>query len=358
MRGWSRWIRKLGWLLVCVGCASGGEEAPATAAAPSVDPALLRTQASAIFGALPEDAATEARPMTPARVELGRMLYYEDRISLSQTISCNSCHMLDAYGVDNEPTSPGHEGERGDRNSPTVYNAALHVAQFWDGRAADVEEQAKGPVLNPVEMGMPSEETVLSVLRSIPGYREKFEAAFPGEEDPITYHNAALAIGAFERGLMTPGRFDRFLAGDDDALTAEELAGLQLFVSRGCVTCHNGPTVGGGMFRKLGLVRPYPTEDVGREKVTGDPADRYFFKVPGLRNVAETGPWFHDGSIESLDAAVRLMSLHQLGVELAPAEREKIVAFLEALTGELPTDYIARPELPESGPDTPGPERS
>jgi cytochrome c peroxidase len=341
--------------VIGAGCAGDGGDAggAAAAAAPAIDRAMLRTQANAIFGVLPEDAATEARPMTPERVVLGRALYYEPRLSRNHDISCNSCHQLDRFGVDGEPTSPGHRGQRGDRNSPTTLNAALQIAQFWDGRAPDVEAQAKGPILNPVEMAMPAETDVLGVLRSIPGYGPMFASAFPGEAEPITYDNLALAIGAFERGLITPGRFDRFMAGEAGALTDEELAGLQLFIGRGCVSCHNGPGVGGGLFRKLGLVQPYPTEDVGREKVTGKPEDRYVFKVPSLRNVAETGPWFHDGSLDSLDEVVLIMGRHQLGVELTPAERKSIVTFLRALTGEVDAEYVARPTLPPSGPNTP-----
>jgi len=345
-------------LLVLAGCAGGGGDAPSGATAPAVDRALLRTQANAIFGTLPENAATDERPMTPERVALGRALYYDTRLSKNHDIACNSCHQLDHFGVDGEPTSPGHRGQRGDRNSPTTLNAALHIAQFWDGRAADVEEQAKGPVLNPVEMGMPSEDYVLTVLRSIPGYVEMFAAAFPEDDQPITYDNFGLAVGAFERGLITPGPLDRFMAGEDAALSDAEIGGLQLFIGRGCVTCHNGSTIGGTMYRKLGLVRPYPVEDIGREKVTGRPEDRHVFKVPSLRNVAKTGPWFHDGSITTLDEAVRIMSLHQLGIELTPEERASIIAFLGALTGELDADYVARPALPPSGPDTPAPDPS
>jgi cytochrome c peroxidase len=236
-----------------------------------------------------------------------------------------------------------------------VYNAALHIAQFWDGRAADVEEQAKGPVLNPVEMAMPSPADVVVVLKSIPGYAPLFAAAFPGEPDPITFDNMALAIAAFERRLMTPGPFDKFLEGDDAALTPAQRAGLQTFIATGCITCHNGATVGGRMFQKLGLVEPYPTQDVGREKVTGNEADRFVFKVASLRNVAKTGPWFMDGSITDLNQAIRLMARHQLGKQLTDPDVASIRAFLESLTGTPDASYIAKPELPPSGPSTPAP---
>jgi len=328
--------------------------APRHAAAQG-DDARLREQAGSLFGVLPEEVSSEDNPLTPEKIELGRMLYYEERLSLSQQISCNSCHPLANYGVEHSPVSLGHEGQRGERNAPTVYNAALHIAQFWDGRAADVEEQAKGPVLNPVEMGMPSADYALGVLRSIPGYRPLFEEAFPEAAEPITWDNYGQAVGAFERRLTTPGRFDAYLQGEDDALTEAEKEGLRTFVSTGCATCHNGPAVGGGMYQKLGLVEPYPTEDRGRAKVTGNKADEFVFKVPSLRNVAETAPYFHDGSIESLDMAVRVMARFQLGRTLDTEQTESIIAFLEALTGPIPEDYVARPELPESGPETPEP---
>jgi cytochrome c peroxidase len=254
--------------------------------------------------------------------------------------------MLDRYGVDNEPTSPGHDGTRGGRNSPTVYNAAIHKSQFWDGRAATVEEQAVGPILNPIEMGMASATDVVAKLQAIPGYPPLFAAAFPGQADPITLDNIGAEIAAFERGLVTPGPFDAYLAGDASALTAEQKKGLDTFIAVGCTTCHMGPALGGEQFQKLGLVEPYATADLGRMEVTKAEVDKHVFKVPSLRNVTETGPYFHDGSIASLDEAARLMAKHQLGRELTPEETADILAFLGALKGPLPTDYIAKPEMP------------
>jgi len=314
----------------------------------------LRAQAKSLFGSLPETAASEARPMTPARVALGRQLYFETRLSKSQRIACNSCHPLARFGADGEPTSPGHRGQRGGRNSPSVYNAALHIAQFWDGRAADVEEQAKGPVLNPIEMAMPSEDAVVAVLASIPDYAPLFAAAFPGEADPIRYENMATAIGAFERGLMTPAPFDRFLAGDDTALDADARRGLGLFMRRGCVTCHNGAAVGGGLYRKLGLVEPYVTSDPGRQAVTGKEEDRFVFKVPSLRNVTRTAPYFHDGSVAKLDDAIVLMARHQLGIMLSdgrPASdhrfsRKPRREYRRDHRGRSPRDWPADPRHP------------
>ena len=324
------------------------------------DPATtaLVEQATLVLGPLPASAPNPANPTSEARVDLGRMLYFDARLSKNHDISCNSCHRLDAFGVDGEPTSPGHRGQRGDRNSPTVYNAALHVAQFWDGRAPDVEAQAGGPVLNPIEMASPSEEHVVAVLASIPGYSAAFEAAFPESEVPLSYAHMTLAIGAFERNLLTPGRFDRFLAGDLDSLDGAERRGLATFFEVGCNTCHMGPGVGGTLYRRLGLVYPYETEDRGRENLTGEASDRHVFKVPSLRNVAETGPWLHDGSIDDLAEVVRLMGYHQLGRELMPGQVADLVAFLTSLTGEVDAGYVAVPVLPASGPDTPAPDPS
>ncbi len=341
-------------LALAIGCASGAERDP------EPDPATraLAEQAQALFGTLPTSVPIDGEPITDAKADLGRMLYYDERLSKNHDISCNSCHQLDAFGVDGEPTSPGDRGQRGDRNSPTVYNAALHVAQFWDGRAPNVEEQAKGPVLNPIEMASPSEEHVVALLSSIPGYRSAFAEAFPGEADPITYDNMAGAIGAFERQLMTPAPFDRFIAGDFGALDEQEIRGLTTFLGVGCNTCHTGPAVGGQFYRKLGFIFPYETEDPGRERVTGSPADLHVFKVPSLRNVAETGPWFHDGSIGELDEAIRIMGYHQLGQQLDSDQIADIRAFLGSLTGTVDEEYVTRPVLPPSGPDTPGPDRS
>ena len=316
----------------------------------------LQQRASALFGVLPAEAPSEANPITEAKIELGRQLYFDPRLSKSQQISCNSCHQLDKFGVDNEPTSPGHKGQRGARNSPTVYNAAFHFAQFWDGRAADVEEQAKGPVLNPVEMAMPDPDHVLAVLRSIPGYEPLFAKAFPGEPDPINYDNFGRAVGAFERRLTTPSPFDAFLGGQLDVLSDEQVAGLAKFIETGCPTCHMGPTVGGLTFQKLGAVNPYETADLGREEVTKKESDRHLFKVPSLRNSAETGPWFHDGSVPTLDEAIRLMAWHQLGKKLEPADVASIAAFLKSLTGKPDAAYIAKPVPLPNGPTTPKPD--
>ena len=274
-----------------------------------------------------------------AKIALGKKLYFDTQLSLANDISCNSCHDLSAYGVDSKATSPGHKGQLGDRNSPTVYNAALHIAQFWDGRAKDVEEQALGPVLNPVEMAMPSEDAVIERLKADKDYPEMFKAAFPDEKEPLTFVNMGKAIGAFERTLITTSRFDKYEAGDRSALTAEEIAGYQKFQATGCTTCHFGKTFGGSMYQKLGLVKPYATEDTGRHKHTGNEADKYFFKVPSLLNIAKTGPYFHDGSIKTLEEAVKIMAEYQLGRDLSDDDVKSIVIFLNSLTGDLPKEF-------------------
>jgi len=346
-------------LLLCVGILALGayhgcakKEAPPEPVA--VDPGKLQ-----LFGPLPEAMPSEANPITEEKVALGRMLYYEPRLSKSQQISCNTCHMLNKYGVDGEPTSDGHKGQKGDRNSPTVYNAAGHFTQFWDGRAADVEEQAKGPVMNPVEMAMPSEKVVIAVLKSMPDYVDAFKKAFPEDKDPITLNNMARAIGAFERGLVTPSRWDKFLRGDKAALTDEEKAGFNMFVQSGCQTCHQGVLVGGGLFQKLGAAKPWPdASDTGREKVTKNEADRMVFKVPSMRNVEKTAPYYHDGRVRTLEQAVSLMALHQVDEKLTDAQVKSIVAWLKTLTGEIPADYVKEPPLPKSTAKTPKPDMS
>jgi cytochrome c peroxidase len=290
----------------------------------------------ASFSPLPENAATVEQPTTSDRVALGKSLYFDTRLSKNNTMSCNSCHNLATFGVDNEPTSPGHEGKRGGRNSPSVFNAALHTAQFWDGRAKDVEAQALGPILNPIEMGMESEAKVVERLKADPATVAAFGKAFPGETDPVTYPNIGKAIGAFERTLITPSRFDAYLKGDEKALSAAEVSGAKLFVETGCTACHMGSTLGGQVYQKLGLVKEYETKDLGRFEVTKNDADKKFFKVPSLRNVAKTGPYFHDGSIATLEKAVSIMGEYQLGKKLTDEQVASIVTFLGSLTGTPP----------------------
>jgi cytochrome c peroxidase len=318
-----------------------------------VDPARLQA-----FKALPAVMDSAANPITEDKVNLGRMLYYDPRLSRGQDVSCNTCHALDKYGVDDEALSTGFKGQKGARNAPTVYNAAGHFVQFWDGRASTIEEQAKGPILNPVEMAMTDQKRVVQVLRSMPEYVEAFQKAFPGAKDPLTFDNVAQAIGAFERKLVTSARWDKFLGGDQAALTDQEKAGLNTFLDVGCQACHNGAFLGGSVFQKLGAVKPYPdTRDLGRFDVTKQEADKQVFKVPSLRNVEKTAPYFHDGSVKTLEEAVANMANYQLGRSLSPAEVTSIISFLKTLTGDLPSEYIQEPALPKSTAKTPKPEK-
>jgi cytochrome c peroxidase len=278
-------------------------------------------------------------------VELGRTLYHEKRLSRDNSISCNSCHDTKAFGVDGEKFSVGFNNHLTGRNSPTSFNAFMHVSQFWDGRAPTVEEQAKGPILAGGEMAMPSAEAVVKKINGIKGYKDLFEAAFPNSSPAITYDNVGKAIGAYERLFVTPSKFDNLLAGELSALNEKQKRGLKKFVTSGCVTCHTGNLLGGNIYQKLGLVKPWPNQkDQGRFAITKKEQDKMFFKVPSLRNIEKTGPYFHDGSSEKLTEAVEVMARHQLGREFSKEEISDIVAFLKTLTGKLNPSIAAYPE--------------
>lgn len=288
-----------------------------------------------------------------AMVELGKQLYFDPRLSKSGYISCNSCHNLSMGGTDNLKTSIGHGWQPGKLNAPTVLNSSLAIAQFWDGRADNLEQQAGGPIANPAEMGMPHELAV-KTLETIPGYREAFWRVFRTER--ITIDEVTKAIAAFEETLVTPNsRFDRWLKGDERAINEQELRGWKLFKGSGCVACHNGPAAGGTSFQKLGLMQPYKgdTSAEGRAAVTHKDADRFKFKVPTLRNVELTYPYFHDGEAKTLAEAVEIMGKIQLGRTFSKDENADIVAFLKTLTGDAPAFRL--PQLPPSGPNTPAP---
>ena len=303
----------------------------------------------ALFAPLPARMVAGVKPPTDAQIALGRALFYETLLSVGHNVSCNSCHPLNAFGADGRARSFGDHGQTGGRNSPTVYNAAGQIAQFWDGRARTVEEQAKGPVLNPAEMGMPNAEAVLEHLRASAAYRAQFAAAFPGAGTPLTYDNVGRAIGAFERGLVTPASWDKFLGGDDAALSADQKRGAKTFVAAGCAGCHGGVYLGGTAFMKAGLVTPWPSAaDSGRILVSKNPDDLFVFKVPSLRNVEKTGPYFSDGGVASLDEAIRMMGRHQLGLELSDGQVKDVKTFLRTLTGTIPVQYVAQPQLPRS----------
>ncbi|VVM06658.1 Cytochrome c551 peroxidase [Methylacidimicrobium cyclopophantes] len=311
-------------------------------------------QAKQIFGILPQVAENPQNPVTPEKVALGKSLYFERRLSKSSSISCNSCHDLTMAGADGLSTSLGYRWQLGPRNAPTVLNAALEFAQFWDGRAKDVEEQAKGPIVNPKEMAA-TKELVVQRLKSIPEYVEAFHKAFPGDKDPVSFDNVANAIAAFERTLLTPSRFDQYIAGNSGILTEQEKQGLNTFVSVGCTTCHNGVGVGGGSFQKFGVIhKPDWLKDLGRYEVTKNDADKYVFKVPSLRNVALTAPYFNDGSVWSLEEAVKTMAFAQLGRKLSDSEAKSIVTFLHTLSAD-PGLVVSPPILPASSLSTPKP---
>ena len=288
------------------------------------------------------------------KVELGKKLWFEPRLSMSGIISCNTCHNLSMGGTDNLKTSIGHGWKAGPVNSPTVFNSSLAIAQFWDGRAADLKEQAGGPIQADVEMNMPHTLAV-GILQSIPGYVDEFKRVYG--KDKIDIDMITDSIAEFEKTLVTPNaRFDKWLAGDDKALTEKELAGYTLFKDSGCVACHNGPAAGGTSFQRMGVVEPYKTSSPaeGRSAVTGVDADRFNFKVPTLRNVELTYPYFHDGQAATLEEAVDIMGRLQLGRTYSADEIGSIVAFLKTLTGELP--QIAMPILPPSSNETPRPD--
>jgi len=298
----------------------------------------------------PIEAAAVANP---AMMELGKKLYFDPRLSRSGFISCNSCHNLSMGGSDNLKTSIGHNWQKGPINAPTVLNSSMSVAQFWDGRAVDLKEQAGGPIANPGEMAF-THELAIGLLASIPQYVEEFERVF--DTPVVDIDRVTKAIAVFEETLVTPNaRFDRWLKGDRSAITATELEGYQLFKSSGCAMCHNGPAAGGRAFRKMGIVEPYRTDNPaeGRFAVTGRDADRFSFKVPSLRNVELTYPYFHDGAADTLAESVDVMGRIQLGKRYSPEENAKIVAFLKTLTGDQPSFQL--PQLPPSSDITPRP---
>lgn len=302
--------------------------------------------------------AIKENPVTPEKVELGRMLFFDPRLSASWTISCNSCHNIGLGGVDRLETSIGHGWQRGGRNSPTVFNAVFNLAQFWDGRAKDLKEQAKGPVQAAVEMNN-TPDRVVKTLSSIPTYVSKFKSAFPGDSDPVSFENMARAIEAFEATLLTPGsKFDKYLTGDNAALNGQEQRGLSAFMSKGCVSCHSGVNAGGTGYYPFGVVEKpgaeiLPVNDKGRYAVTSTASDEYVFKSPSLRNIELTPPYFHSGKVWDLKQAVAIMGTSQLGAKLTDAEIDDITAFLRTLTGKQPV--IEYPLLPAHTATTPLP---
>jgi cytochrome c peroxidase len=321
--------------------------------------------ADGLLVALPEAPPIPVgNSMSPAKIELGKKLYFDPRLSRNGTVSCNSCHNVMKGGEDNSPVSTGIEGKKGGRSAPTVWNAAYMSVQFWDGRAPSLEEQAKGPMVNPVEMGMKDHDAVVTRLKKIPGYQAAFVEVY-GSENPVTIDHAAQAIAAYERTLVTPNSaFDRFIKGDQKALSPAAKRGYQLVQTVGCVSCHNGPNFSGpAMAEGKGFFMKFPTfpgskyenkyhltDDLGRYNVTKNDADKHMWRVPTWRNIALTAPYFHNGSVKKLDEAVRVMAKVQLNKELKDGEVKDVVAFLKSLTGERPKQ--TKPELPKGTKDT------
>jgi cytochrome c peroxidase len=304
------------------------------------EPEFDMTVLTAYFGNEPS-APKAATPSTPEKVALGKALYHDTSLSKNGNLSCASCHDLSNYGQDGKATSPGSDGKNGDRNSPTTLNAFRNFAQFWDGRAASVEDQAIMPVLNPVEHGVADEKELVAKIQAKPELVAAFQKAFPGDGS-VSVDNFKHAIGAFERTLKTRSPFDEFLEGNDAALSTEQKVGLQKFIEVGCTQCHSSRLFGGAMYQKLGVVRPYPTEDTGRMKVTGNESEKFMFKVPALLNCEKTAPYYHDGKIATLEEAVKNMAAIQLNKDLSKKDVDSIVAFLKALTGTVPEGVVMK----------------
>jgi cytochrome c peroxidase len=326
--------------------------AVAVASASGAEEDTLFAQARRLFAPLPKTMVSPDNPLTPEKVALGRRLFFETRVSADGTVSCARCHLPSLYGTDALAEPIGVRDRVNPRNAPTVLNAALQVAAHWRADRRSVEDQATQALVGPPSFGNASYEEAMARLRALPGYTAQFARAFPGQPEPVTADNWGKAIGAFERTLVTPTSFDAYLAGDHTALPRAAQAGLQEFIGLGCATCHNGAGVGGGMLQKFGLVEDYwketgsPTPDKGRFDVTHDPGDLYVFKVPSLRNVAMTPPYFHDGSVATLPDAVRVMGKVQLGRTLTEPQVARLLAFLDSLTGRLPADFVRAPILP------------
>ena len=338
----------LGGIAASVGFADDGEQA-------------RLTQAQAMFKPLPADARTPERPVTPELVALGRALFFETRVSTDGRQSCAACHQASFYGSDALPMSVGNSGKQLPRNVPTVFNTALQFAQHYGGNRVDVEEQAVKALVSPLAYGNADFAAAEKRLRALPEYRGMFEKAFPGQAEPVTAQNWGKAIGAYERVLLTPAPFDRYLKGDTKAIPDQAKRGLDKFMTYGCAGCHNGVVVGGQMYQKFGITQDYwlatgskevelfKGHDKGRFQDTRNEADAFMFKVQQLRNVAVTPPYFHDGSVATLPEAVRVMAKLQLGRDLTDADVADIVAFLNTLTGEVPDIYAIAPILPPAG---------
>ena len=337
----TRWTRGIIWAatLFAMTVQAQGAEQP------------LMAKARQLFNPLPPDMATEEFPITPARADLGRKLFFDPRLSLDGTVSCATCHRPALYGTDALAKSIGVEHRLNARNAPTVLNAALQFKAHWIGDRANVEEQAMKSLIGHASFGNPDFAAVIRKINALPDYAADFKQAFPNDPEPVKPENWGNAIGAYERTLVTPSPFDTYLKGDVKALSPQAQQGLKTFIDIGCVSCHNGVAVGGSVFQKFGIFGDYWKEtgsqsiDEGRFNETKVAADKYVFKVPSLRNVAMTPPYFHDGSVSTLPKAMRIMGKVQLGKELTEQEVNDLMAFLNGLTGELPRDFATEPVL-------------
>jgi len=312
----------------------------------------FQQQVKTLFAPLPAAMESKDNPITPEKTHLGKMLFFETRISVDRTVSCSKCHLMSLYATDGLKKAVGNNCKLNPRNAPTVLNAADQISEHWIGNRVSVEDQAKQSLIAPLTFGLSSYKDVELKLKAIPGYDSLFRLAFPGEKDPVNADNFALAVGAWERTLVTPGRFDMYVKGDTTALTRTERDGLALFIKTGCVGCHSGPYLGGTMHDKFGPTQPYwnlthsEEIDVGRFAVTKKEEDKYVFKVPNLRNVAMTSPYFHDGSVSDMKSAVKIMAQLEVNTTFDDKQADLIVAFLKSLTGQLPEDALTVPILP------------
>jgi cytochrome c peroxidase len=323
------------------------------ALADPLDAQKLRDDANALFQPLaPVPVAKDS--LQAVRAELGRRLFFENRVSMDGNVSCSHCHLPEKQASDGLPKAIGVFGKENPRNAPSAFNAAMNFKQHWRGDRESLEEQAEKSLLGPASFGNPDQATAMGKLKAVPDYAAAFAKAFPDDKDPINSRNWGIAIAAYEWTLLTPARFDAFLSGDGNALSAEEQAGLRKFIDKGCGACHNGVGVGGGSFQKFGVKSDYwkstgvATPDKGRADITKDDADLYVFKVPSLRNVAKTAPYFHDGSIDELGKAVKIMGKVQLGTDLSDKDTAEIIAFLGSLTGSVPANYSAPEPYPDA----------
>jgi cytochrome c peroxidase len=325
----------------------------APAIAQPLDAKNLLAEAKALFQPLaPVPVAKDS--LQAVRAELGRRLFFENRVSMDGNVSCAHCHLPDKQASDGLPKAIGVFGKENPRNAPSIFNAAMNFKQHWRGDRESLEEQAEKSLLGPASFGNPDPATAMGKLKAIPAYAPAFAKAFPDDKDPINSTNWGTAVAAFEWTLLTPSKFDAFLSGDPNALSAEEQSGLRKFIDTGCAACHNGVGLGGGSFQKFGVKSDYwketgvKTPDKGRADVTKDDADLYVFKVPSLRNVAKTAPYFHDGSVDDLAKAVKIMGKVQIGTTLSDRDTADIVAFLGSLTGSAPANYSAPEPYPDA----------